>query len=577
MIGLAEKKWLFKTGSDAGESKSLQEALGIHPVLVELLLQRGIKTYEEAKSFFRPSLDDLCDPMLMKDMDKAVERIIQARENSEKVLILGDYDVDGTTATALLYMFLDRCGLKAEYYIPDRYAEGYGVSSQSIDYAIAQKFDLMISLDCGIKAIEQVGRAREGKVDFIICDHHNPGEKLPNANAILDPKRKDCNYPDKSLSGCGVAFKLCQALAQKLEVDPKLPFENLDLLATSIAADIVPITGENRILTREGLTKLNTSPSPGIAALKELAGDNKEYTISDVVFRIAPRINSAGRMSSGKKAVDILVSAEKELALKGVEEINVFNEERKNTDQDITRSAMEMVKNDGGFEYRSTTVLYDPSWHKGVIGIVASRMIETYYRPTIIFTGHDGVLSGSARSVRNFDLYAALEECEDLLIQYGGHKYAAGMTLREENFEAFSKRFDEVVMGRLTEEHLQPTLEIDAVLSLQDINPPFYRILKQFAPFGPGNMNPIFLSKNILVSDFRKLVDKRENEHLKFRVFDPELPSHSLDVIGFGLGNKYDLLGEGVMLDILYHIEENTWNGRTNIQLVAKDLRSSVD
>lgn len=574
---MQEKKWMFKTTPDKEEVQSLQSDLKIHPVLVSLLLQRDIHTFEQAKEFFRPSLDQLHDPFLMKDMDKAVDRILAAIEKKEKVMILGDYDVDGTTATALFYNFLSNLDLQIEFYIPDRYKEGYGISTQSIVYASSSNISLIVSLDCGIKAVDKVKLAREYGIDFIICDHHNPGEVLPDAIAILDPKQEDCLYPDKVLSGCGVGFKFCQGLALKADMDQKLPFVDIDLLATSIAADIVPITGENRLLTRFGLEKINKDPSPGIAALKELAGDKKEYTISDVVFRIAPRINSAGRMASGKKAVEILVSHDKESALSGVEEINKFNEERRDTDRDITVNALELIEQDPHFGTRKTTVLFDPNWHKGVIGIVASRMIETHYRPTIIFTGKEGILSGSARSVKNFDLYSALVECEDLLIQFGGHKYAAGMTLREEDFEAFRDKFDEVVAGRLREEHLQPIIEIDADLKLSEINPSFFQILKQFAPFGPGNMNPVFLSRQVVVNNFRLLVDKRKNEHLKFSVLDADEPGKLFECIGFGLGYKFDQLGEGVMLDILYHIEENEWNGRKSLQLVVKDLRCSAD
>ena len=571
-----ENKWLYKTKSDEKTIRNLSEQLTIHPVLSDLLIQRGVTNFEEARTFFRPSLEMLHDPFLMKDMDKAVERVLSAIEKKERIMILGDYDVDGTTATALVYKFLFRMYQNIEYYIPDRYAEGYGISFDSIDYAEVNKISLIISLDCGIKAVDKVEYGNSKGIDFIICDHHNPGKKIPPAKAILDPKQKDCNYPDKSLSGCGVGFKLIQALAVRCDLPRESALESLDLLATSIAADIVPVTGENRILTRFGLEQINNNPSPGIKAMKEIAGNSsKEYTISDVVFKIAPRINSAGRMSSGKKAVEILTATSQKDAITGVQEINYFNETRKDTDRDITKQAIELVRMDADFHKRKTTVLFQPDWHKGVIGIVASRMIEKYYRPTIIFTGKEGILSGSARSVRNFDLYSALEASSEFLIQFGGHMYAAGMTIKEEHLEAFSNKFDEVVSESIREEHLHPCIEIDAELVLKDINKGFYQILKQFAPFGPGNMNPIFLSKGIVVTEFRKLIDKNENEHLKCRVVDPEEADTGFDVIGFGLGRLTADLAEGVMVDLVYHLDENTWNGKTGFQLVAKDLRLS--
>lgn len=571
-----ENKWLFKTKSDENKIHELSEQLTIHPVLSDLLIQRGVTNFEEARTFFRPSLEMLHDPFLMKDMDKAVERILSAIDKKERIMILGDYDVDGTTATALVFKFLFRLYDNIEYYIPDRYAEGYGISFDSIDFAAENNISLIISLDCGIKAVDKVEYGNLKGIDFIICDHHNPGEVLPPASAILDPKQKDCSYPDKSLSGCGVGFKLIQALGVKCDLPAESALESLDLLATSIAADIVPVTGENRILTRFGLGQINNNPSPGIKAMKEIAGNSsKEYTISDVVFKIAPRINSAGRMSSGKKAVEILTATNHKDAITGVQEINYFNETRKDTDRDITKQAVELVRMDPDFHKRKTTVLFQPDWHKGVIGIVASRMIEKYYRPTVIFTGKEGILSGSARSVRNFDLYSALEASSEYLLQFGGHMYAAGMTIREENLEAFSIKFDEVVSESIREEHLHPCIEIDAELELKDINKSFYQILKQFAPFGPGNMNPVFLSKSVVITEFRKLIDKNENEHLKCRVVDPDEAEVGFDVIGFGLGRLTADLAEGVMIDLVYHLDENTWNGKTGFQLVAKDLRLS--
>lgn len=568
-----ENKWLIKTGFDKNKVAELANKLNIHAVLAKLLFQRGIDTFEKARTFFRPSKDLLHDPFLMKDMDEAVSRVIHAIDNNEKIMILGDYDVDGTTATSLCYKFLSRLHQNLEYYIPDRYEEGYGISYQSIDYASENEVKLIITLDCGIKAVDKVDYGNEKGIDFIICDHHNPDQDLPKAVAVLDPKREDCSYPDTSLSGCGVGFKLMQAIAIKLNISEQITNESLDLLAISIAADIVPVMGENRILSRLGLEQINKNPSFGVKAIMDSAGKSKEYTVADIVFKIAPRINSAGRMSSGKKAVEILTATSLKDAEKGVQEINTLNEQRKDTDKEITDHAFQLIENDIEFESRKTTVLYDANWHKGVIGIVASRMIERYYRPTIILTGKDGVLSGSARSVRNFDLYKALEASSEFLIQYGGHKYAAGMTMKEEDLPAFKKKFDEVVTEQIEEEHLNPSIEIDSELTFKDIDRSFFQILKQFAPFGPGNMNPIFLSKGVVVNDIRKLTDKRGNDHLKCTLFDPEVDDRMFDVIGFGLGHYCDELASGSVIDLVYHIEENVWNGRTSIQLVAKDLK----
>lgn len=573
MEEITEKYWLFKTSSDPSLVREFSEKLNIHTVLADILIQRGITSFEEAKIFFRPSLDMLHDPWLMKDMDKAVSRIERAIKKKEKIMILGDYDVDGTTAAALSFGFMKQLTPDVEVYIPDRYGEGYGISIKAIDYAEENGISLIISLDCGIKANEKVDYASSKGIDFIISDHHNPGTNLPNAVAVLDPKRADCSYPYDSLSGCGVAFKLMTALADRFKKDKNKLFEYLDLVATSIAADIVPITGENRILARFGLEKISKNPSPGIEALKEKSGKKIEYTIGDVVFKLAPRINSAGRMNSGKKAVEILISENLEEARNKIEEINKFNDDRREADSDITKHAFELIEKDITFSSRNTTVLHDPSWHKGVIGIVASRLIEKYYRPTIIFTGSEGVLSGSARSVRNFDLYAALEVCSDLLLQFGGHKYAAGMTLKEENFEKFRNEFDKVVSEMIREEHLRPVVEIDAEISLQDITKSFFAILKQFSPFGPDNMNPVFISPGVVITDLKVLTDKNNRGHLKFKVSDQLDVKKKIDVIGFGMGDYYGDLDDGIVIDLVYCIEENLFNGRTSLQLVAKDLK----
>ncbi len=573
MQSITENKWIIAESPEIEKIEELSKEINLHPILTKLLLNRGVNTFEEARVFFRPSLEMLHDPFSMMDMRKAVDRIKKSMDNDEKIMLLGDYDVDGTTATSLSYNFLSSIHDDLEYYIPDRYKEGYGISVQSIEYAAENDVKLIISLDCGIKAVEKVAMAGQHDIDFIICDHHTPGEKLPEAVAILDPKRSDCQYPYDSLSGAGVAFKLMQALSMDLNIEDNRELNNLDLLATSNAADIVPITGENRILTKFGLEKINSDPSPGLKAMMEISGKTKDYKISDVVFKIAPRINSAGRMASGKKAVEILISKDYNEAINTVKEVDLLNNERKETDRMITQDALESIREDEGFSERKTTVLFNEEWHKGVIGIVASRLIERYYRPTIIFTGADGILSGSARSVKRFDLYSALEECADLLIQYGGHKYAAGMTMKQENFEKFRDKFEKVVSERIEEQHLQPQIEIDSEIALKEVDSRFYTHLRLFAPFGPGNMNPVFLSRQLVVHELRSLEDRNGSHHLKLKVFDPGQENIKFDVIAFGMGKRVDELDLGVMIDLVYNIEENHWNGRTSLQLVAKDFR----
>lgn len=570
------KRWHIKEANTSSEVLDLSQSLNVSPFIAQLLVQRGVTTFEEAKSFFRPSLDDLHDPFLMQDMEVAVERVLEAITDNEKILVYGDYDVDGTTAVSLMYSFLTTIHDQVEYYIPDRYKEGYGVSLQGIDYAAENGFSLIIALDCGIKAIEQIDYAKEKNIDFIICDHHRPGDNLPNAIAVLDPKRSDCQYPYKELCGCGVGFKLVQALAIKKEI----PFENLhqyfDLLAISIASDIVPITGENRVLAYFGLKWINKSPRKGIEQLLAIsATNNKELNITGLVFIIGPRINAAGRMKSGMNAVKLLVSGEDDSA----KEIGLFieneNIQRKDLDRSITQEALDIIVQEG-LENRKTTVLYKEDWHKGVIGIVASRLIETYYRPTIILTESNGKAAGSARSVSGFDVYEAIDACSDLLTQFGGHKYAAGLTMPIENIPAFQEKFEEVVSQTIPKELLIPEIKIDAEINLNEIKesseqglPKFYRVIKQFAPFGPQNMTPIFVTKNLKA----KWVKVVGDDHLKFTAYQETNPVNQFSCIAFGQGEWFDVLNNGQAFDMVYNLEENTWNGSTTLQLNVRDIK----
>lgn len=566
-----EYQWHEIAEPTDGAATELQQQLGIHPVLCELLVKRGITTFEEARRFFRPSLEHLHDPFLMKDMDRACDRIIEAIEKNENILIYGDYDVDGTTAVSLLYSFLRTHYDQLITYIPDRYKEGYGVSLQGIDFADDHDVGLIIALDCGIKALDQVEYARAKNIDFIICDHHRPGEQLPNAHAILDPKRKDCQYPYKELSGCGVGFKLVQALCQKWELDDDCWAPLLDLLAVSIGADIVPITGENRVLAHFGMKLINSNPRAGFELLKEISGyKDREMSITDVVFMIGPRINAAGRIAHGNMAVELLTGNDtsklEELSIT----INEHNNHRRELDSSITDSALEMIR-ENGEEKRNSTVLFDGSWHKGVIGIVASRLIETYYRPTIVFTESNGKLSGSARSVRGYDIYNALSQCDDILEQFGGHMYAAGMTLQASRFEEFKQRFEEVVSSEIKPEQLIPQISIDAELALEDIDESFYKILRQFAPFGPQNMKPIFRTKDLLNTGQSKSVGK-DGSHLKLNLKNRTGEKY-ISGIGFGMADKLSLLQSDEGVDAAYHLEENVFNGMWSLQMVVKDLR----
>jgi len=560
-----------------GNSETIQKLAGelnIHPILAQLLVQRGVNTFDEAKHFFRPSLNDLHDPFLMKDMDKAVERISNAILNKEKILVYGDYDVDGTTAVSLVYTFLHNQYVNVGYYIPDRYKEGYGISLQGIDYAKENGYSLIIALDCGIKSIDKIDYANTLGVDFIICDHHRPGSELPNAIAVLDPKRADCDYPYKELSGCGVGFKLIQAIAQQKGILFEDLTQYLDLVAVSIAADIVPITGENRILAFYGLKLLNENPRPGFKAILELSNFKKdEITVNDVVFLIAPRINAAGRIESGKSAVDLLVSKNDNVAGLLGDGINEHNLKRKDLDSSITEHALQLIEESEDHKYRKSTVLYNSAWHKGVIGIVASRLTEKYYRPTIVLTksnDENNMVSGSARSVKDFDVYNAIESCSDLLEQFGGHMYAAGLTMKEENVEEFIQRFEEVVSSTIEDRMLVREVEIDAELNLNDINQKFFNILKQFAPFGPGNMSPIFKSSNLRDNGRGKVVG---NNHLKLTLVQHEDYQSTFDGIAFQLGHHHPQVEQQDAFEVVYHIEENNFNNRTTLQLNIKDLK----
>ncbi len=570
IVDVREKRWALKKQCNPGLVADLSKQLNISPLLGNLLTQRGVATFDEAKKFFRPSVTDLYDPFLMTDMDKAIVRLEQAINNNENILVYGDYDVDGTTAVALTYSFIKSFYENADYYLPDRYKEGYGVSFAGIDFAHDNNFTLIIALDCGIKANDKVDYAKERGIDFIICDHHRPGEKLPAAVAVLDPKRDDCKYPFDELSGCGIGFKLIQAYSQKHAI----PFEQieqyLDLVAISTAADIVPIVGENRVLVHFGLHWLNKNPRPGIKAILDIAQVKRELTVSDVVFIIGPRINAAGRIQDARQAVDLLISANRSDALLEGGKINESNVERRTLDLSITEHALLLVQEDPHFSKRKSTVLFHPSWHKGVIGIVASRLTEKFYRPTIILTESNGMATGSARSIKDFDIYNAIESCSDLLDQFGGHMYAAGLTMKIENIEKFTERFEEIVASTIDERILTQEIEIDADISFKDITPSFFNVLKQFAPFGPGNMNPVFRTENVRDTGMTRIVG---SNHLKLNLAEDETTRFGIDAIAFQLGQFYPMISRKIPFDICYTLEENVWNGKTSIQLNVKDIQ----
>lgn len=571
-----DKIWNIKKQGDPNVIKHLSAALNVNMVIGNLLAQRGITTYNEAKSFFRPRLSDLHDPFLMKDMDKAVARLEQAIETQEKVLIYGDYDVDGTTSVALMYQFLRTRIKNLDYYIPDRYSEGYGISPKSIEYAAEEEISLVIVLDCGIKAVEKIKSAKEKGIDFIICDHHNPDEIIPDAVAVLDAKRPDCDYPYKELSGCGVGFKFLQAYSQKNDVPVVELYDLLDLVVVSIASDIVPVTGENRVLAHYGLRKLNSNPSLGLKTIIQLSGlVGQDISVSDIVFKIGPRLNASGRIEHGKKSVAILVVTDEEEAVELGDEINSYNEIRKTLDRDITQEALDMIAHDPTQSERNSTVLYNRDWHKGVVGIVASRLTEHYYRPTVILTESNGLATGSARSVKDFDLYEAIGSCSDLLESYGGHMYAAGLTMKIDNIPAFTRRFEEIVTKSITDLQQTEMIDIDAKLQLSDITPKFYRVLKQFAPFGPHNMTPVFVSENVLDNGTSRCVG-RESEHLKLDLVEPTGNSSVFQAIAFNMADYYEAISQGLPFDICYSIAENEFRGKTNIQLYIRDISAKL-
>ncbi len=568
-----EKNWVIKSQGAEAETIALSRSLAVALPLASLLVQRGIRTFDEAKAFFRPDLNDLHDPFLMKDMDLAVERISSALKNNEKVLVYGDYDVDGTTAVSLVYSFLKDHFSGIDYYIPNRYSEGYGVSKGGIDFAVENGFSLIIALDCGIKANEKVEYAKSRGVDFIICDHHTPGDMIPDACAVLDPKRADCEYPYKELSGCGVGFKLIQAMAQKLKLDFEKVSPFLDLVVLSIASDIVPVTGENRILAHHGLIHLNNAPRIGLKAIINISGiSKKEIGIEDIVYKIGPRINAAGRMESGKMAVDLLTSTDEEQALESSRNINVINTERRDIDTTITRQAIEMIQTDKSQQDLKATILYNPEWHKGVIGIVASRLLEAYYRPTIILTKSNGMATGSARSVNGFDLYKAIDACSDLLENFGGHKYAAGLTMKVSNIKAFTERFHEYVEENIDPDQLVPVVEIDTEIQLDDIDDKFVRVLKQFSPFGPENMAPVFLTENVGDNGYGKKVGGG-GEHLKLNLVQEINPYKVFPAIAFQQGKKFGKISGGKGFDICYSVDENEFKGHVTTQLNIKDIK----
>ena len=548
----------------------LSKALGIDPLLSSLLVQRGITTYAQAKRFFRPSLEELHDPFLMQDMDLAVERIQRAIAAQEAILIYGDYDVDGTTSVALLSSYLKSYYPNVATYIPDRYTEGYGVSYKGIDYAQDNDITLIIALDCGIKAIEKVAYASKKGIDFIICDHHRPGENLPKAVAVLDPKREDCSYPYKELCGCGVGFKLIQALGSRRGQSIEDLVLYLDLVATAIGADIVPVTGENRVLAYYGLQVINSNPRVGYQAILKQV-NKSTLTITDVVFIIAPRINAAGRMKHGNHAVSLLVETNPQSAAQWASEIELFNADRKDADKQITKEALEQISQ-AGEQTNNTTVVYKEHWHKGVIGIVASRLIETYYRPTLVFTKSGDTLAASARSVKGFDVYNALEGCAQYIEQFGGHKYAAGLTLQEKEYPNFKAQFEKVVSQTIDPKLLSPEINIDAQLDLTDITPKFHRILKQFAPFGPGNRQPVFMTQNLKDTGYGKRVGA-DKSHLRLTV--KQVDSAPIVGIGFGLGDKKDTACRKLPFKAVFCIDENQWQGKVSLQLRIKDIQPS--
>lgn len=565
-----EKRWVENKAVDQTIISQLADQLNITSIIATLLVNRGISNYKEAEEFFRPKPSHIHDPFLMRDMDKAINRIQTAIKNNERILIYGDYDVDGTTSVSLVYSFFKPIYSNIDFYIPDRYKEGYGVSIAGIEYANESNCSLIIALDCGIKSIEHVKHAKSYNIDFIICDHHLPGKEIPDACAVLDPKRTDCNYPFKELTGCGIGFKLVQAYCQVENIPLDNILKLLDLVVVSIASDIVPVIGENRTLAFLGLEYLNASPRPGLKALIEKT-DCKDLSINEIVFFIGPRINAAGRIDHAQHAVALLIADTYEEAKRLCEIVDIKNTERKEFDQSITLEAIELLENNIDLKNKKSTVLFNSEWHKGVIGIVASRLIDKYYRPTIILTESNGYAAGSARSVNGFDIYEAISSCSHLLEQYGGHKYAAGLTMKIENIPAFIEAFEEIVSNTIHSDSLQQEIAIEAELNLAEFNAKFYRILKQFAPFGPANSKPIFISRNVQLAGDIRVVGKQVSNHLKFSIV--QNGSYMFECIAYGLGHYYEKLQDAKTFDICYCIEENTWRDKTSIQLNIKDIR----
>lgn len=566
---MAEKRWVPNSHTDETTAERLSKDLNIGKDLALVLMSRGIRNFQEAKAFFRPDISQLHDPFLMNGMEVAVNRILQGFERNEKILIYGDYDVDGTSAVALVYKFISKLHPATGFYIPDRYAEGYGISVQGIDFAAANDYTLIIALDCGIKSVDKVAYATTKGIEFIICDHHLPGDELPEAISILNPKQHGCIYPFKELPGCGIGFKLCQAIAAQKNIPFSELEEYLDLVAVAISADIVPITGENRILTFFGLQKLKANPNKGLKALLEFYFDKPFYEVSDLVFSIGPRINAAGRMAHGKESVELMTADTEEAARLIAESINKRNTDRRDVDQNITREALEMLDSSPDTGERSSTLVFQPEWHKGVVGIVASRLIEKYYRPTIVLCESNGKASGSARSIEGFDLYEAIEACSDLLEQFGGHTHAAGMTLPIENVELFRQRFEEEVRKRIRPEMLIESLKYETEISINRVNTAFMNILKQMSPFGPGNLNPVFRSNNVWDTGYARVVG---NNHLQMWLTQ-DSDRKGIKAIGFGLGHHFEKVSNGQSFDVLYSLEESYWEGKTYLQMMVKDLK----
>ena len=570
---MRETKWEIEALSAEQQAicNQLSDELAISPLAASILVRRGLVTAASARAFIRPRLEELHDPFLMKDMDKAVDRVTQAVENNEKILIYGDYDVDGTTAVSLMYKFLHRFYNQLDYYIPDRYTEGYGISFRGVDYAAEHGCTLIIALDCGIKSVDKVEYARGRGIDFIICDHHMPDETLPDAVAVLDPHRSDDPYPYTDLCGCGVGFKLAQAYAQRHEMDFSVLRPLLELVAMSIASDIVPITGENRILAFFGLREINRQPSVGLKSIMEMAGIHPgKLTISDLVYKIGPRVNACGRVKSGIEAVRLLITEDAELAADMGKAINDYNKSRQDMDKSISEEALQQLRDDPENDQKYATVVFNPNWHKGVVGIVASRLTETYYRPTIVLTGSDdGIISGSARSVSDFDIYSAIDSCRDLLTNFGGHVYAAGLSMRKDNLPEFKRRFEEYVATHITPQQLEPVIEVEAEIMLSDITPQFFRILQSLEPYGPGNPRPVFVTRNLINYRYTKRVGKM-GEHLKLDLTDRCV---SVAGIAFGMGDFAPYFQNGNAADVCYELDENHFNGVTSIQMQVHDIK----